>query len=346
MKKSVFMLLILAMVTVFVVSSCAPKAVTTPAPAAKLTPKTIPWGTMVPGTAQYIWVTAIANVLNKYGGLDISVQPNSDASINFKMFKSKEILLGMTAHTEAWASYTGAYPDAYPEAQPIRLLASGVNLTFTFISTNPNIKSISDLKGKKLYGKQPSGVSIFLPVRSTLEAYGLKDTDVEILVIPAIPEATRGLIEGKADALFYSVAPYLDELRRSKPFYPIPVEASKAKIVAEKVPGIVPATWPAGLFGTKEATPTVGHAFAFYAHQDLDDTIVYNILKTMYERQDELGQIHPQLKEWSKERALSLVSIPVHPGAIKYYKEQGMWTSEMEAKNKKLLDDEPKLKRN
>lgn len=342
---------IFTIATVLIISGCAPKAAPaptaapTPTAAPKLTPKTIVWGTMVPGTAQYIWVTAIANVLSKYGGLDISVQPNADASINFKLFKSQEVLLGMTPHIEGWAAYTGAYPEAYPEAQPIRLLASGTLLKFAFISTDPKVKTIPDLKGKRLYGKQPTGVSIFLPVINTLEAYGLKESDLEILPIPSIAEATRGLVEGKADAMFYSVAPYLDELRRSKPIYPLPIEPDKAKIIADKVPGIVPDVWPAGMFGTSADTPTISHVFAFYAHQDLDDNIVYTILKTMYDHQDELGQVHVQLKEWSKANALRLITIPMHPGAIKYYKEQGMWTSEMEAKNNKLLQDEPKVKR-
>ena len=158
--------------------------------------------------------------------------------------------------------------------------------------------------------------------------------------------AGDGLIEGKADALFYSVAPFLDDLGRTKTFYPLPIELDKAKIVADQVPGIIPQVWPAGLFGTKTDTPTISHVFGFYGHQDLDDDIVYKILKTMYEHEEELGQVHAMLKEWNKKNALRLITIPVHPGAIKYYKEQGMWTDEMEAKQKKLLAEEPTLKRN
>ena len=340
-------LLVTAFLVISVVAACSPSSQTKSTTSQeKLKPKTITWGTMVPGTNTYIWTTAWANVINKYGGLDISVQPNADASLNFKLFKSKEILISNTAHLEGWAAYSGLYPEAYPEAQPIRLVASGTPMKFSFMSVDPKIKTIPDLKGKRLYGKQvPPGVSLILPVRAALEAYGLKETDVEILPRVTHPETVRGLIEGKGDAWFDAATPSLDELRRSKPFTPLPIEPAKAKIIADKIPGVIPDVWPTGLYGTTTDTPIIAQVFAIYAHQDLDDSIVYTMLKTMYDHYDELGQIHPALKDWSKNNALRLVTIPVHSGAIKYYKEQGLWTSDIEAKNKKLLDEEPKLKK-
>jgi TRAP-type uncharacterized transport system substrate-binding protein len=57
----------------------------------------------------------------------------------------------------------------------------------------------------------------------------------------------------------------------------------------------------------------------------MPEDLAHDITKILFERQATLAEIHPQARELSLERALIGASIPFHPGAIRYYRERGVW---------------------
>ena len=66
------------------------------------------------------------------------------------------------------------------------------------------------------------------------------------------------------------------------------------------------------------------------------------MVKVLGKNYKELGPVHPLLKEWTPERFVSKEArIPYHPGAIKFYRERGAWTDEMERLQKELLAQKP-----
>ena len=60
-------------------------------------------------------------------------------------------------------------------------------------------------------------------------------------------------------------------------------------------------------------------------HADMDENLVYEITKTLFEHQKELVAIHPEAANLSLESAVKESPAPFHPGAIRYYKEQHVW---------------------
>ena len=59
-------------------------------------------------------------------------------------------------------------------------------------------------------------------------------------------------------------------------------------------------------------------------HDGVTDAMAYEVTKALYENTETLGQVHPKGKEISLKTALQSVSIPLHPGAEKYYREMGL----------------------
>ena len=59
-------------------------------------------------------------------------------------------------------------------------------------------------------------------------------------------------------------------------------------------------------------------------HDGVSDDIIYAVTKALYENTETLGKVHPKGKEISAETALQSISIPIHPGAAKYYAEIGV----------------------
>jgi TRAP transporter TAXI family solute receptor len=59
-------------------------------------------------------------------------------------------------------------------------------------------------------------------------------------------------------------------------------------------------------------------------HADLSDQMAYEVTKALFENTETLGQVHPKGKEIALKTALQSISIPLHPGAAKYYRGKGM----------------------
>ena len=82
---------------------------------------------------------------------------------------------------------------------------------------------------------------------------------------------------------------------------------------------------PSGTYpGQKEVILTISQPNLLVTHKDLPDEIVYMIVKTMYENLDYLKKIHQATQVMSLDSAFSGLSIPLHPGAVRYYEEMGL----------------------
>jgi TRAP-type uncharacterized transport system substrate-binding protein len=64
---------------------------------------------------------------------------------------------------------------------------------------------------------------------------------------------------------------------------------------------------------------------------------VYLIIKTIYSHPDEYKGVHAVLRQWTPKNAVRIHVSPFHPGAIRYFKETSVWTSEMEKHNQDLI---------
>ncbi len=111
------------------------------------------------------------------------------------------------------------------------------------------------------------------------------------------------------------------------------------KRMQQHFPGYIVQVKPGpGMTGVKEPIWVMGYDFYLVAAQQMKEDVAYMIVKTLWEKDKDLGPMHPRLKDWTKNRYVTpKATIPYHPGAIKFYKEVGAWTAEMDKLQQRLL---------
>jgi TRAP transporter TAXI family solute receptor len=128
-----------------------------------------------------------------------------------------------------------------------------------------------------------------------------------VFVTSGIPTSSVALMASKVDIKLLEIDEnIMQDLVESFPYYTIE---------------IVPAeTYP----GSEKDIFALSTRALWICNKDLDDDLVYEMLKVYYEELNLLKTIHVSLDQESKETALKGMSIPIHPGALKFYKEIGL----------------------
>lgn len=272
---------------------------------------------------------AIANVVeaNK-GDLNWVVAPEGTKGTqeNIRMLDESELEFAMA---NAAISYfatkgEGAWKNPY-QVRAVATLAPNVGVFVTTASSG--IKTIADLKGKRVVlGPAGAGFDYFL--KPLLNAHGVSYDDLTVLNAKYFGAGDM-LADGKADAAFMGGAipiPAVTQLCSSQdvvfikldddapdklkeyPFYfSVPVKAGTYSDLKEDLTGI-----------------NVGN-MQLITHADVEEDVVYNFTKLMYENREQVAEKHPAGKALNPKNAVRDTGTPFHSGAIKYYKEAGIW---------------------
>ena len=91
-----------------------------------------------------------------------------------------------------------------------------------------------------------------------------------------------------------------------------------------------------------EDTCVIAYDNYFTVGKNVPDAVVQAVLKAIWENVEKLPPLHPIFREWTQERAATAeVTMPYHPGAIRFYRERGVWKPELDQAQQKLLSLNP-----
>ena len=298
------------------------------------------------GTSTYAAGAALAAVWNNHlPEYTVTQQPMQVTGPAFRLLKVDELDLAITTVWAIHGAYTGEDPfwDTWNlegvAPVPIQQICTGNDMRYGFFTTDPTIKTIKDLEGKKVYITQP-GAESDIQVKALLEAGGADYSKITDVSFSSIAEVQQGLKDGRAVAVYWTASTWIQDVATNKPMYTVEISNEEVAKLNELLPGwgFVPEKMEEGEFGLTTGGDTLAVPFGLYVREGLDEEIVYNLTKTMYENHDEVVQLNPQyLTDWSLDRALISIGAPIHPGAIRYYREAGVWTDEINAQNEALL---------
>jgi hypothetical protein len=260
-------------------------------------------------------------------GVNVGAEATGGSVENARFIKGKTMEVGFVESLIAEWAHKGLEMYKDNKVENIRgLISLYPNTIQTVVKADSGIKSYADLKGKKVScGIQ--GSSSVLAMRIVLETYGVPFTDIKPQYLSYGP-AMELLKDGQVDAVLVDAgAPnsaIIDISTQHKVRILSIDRANIAKIV-EKYPYFSSATViPKGTYkGLDEDIITTGSLATLCVAAEMSDDLVYKMTKALIEKKAEVAKGHPKGNDINLQTAVNGFSIPIHPGALKYYKEKG-----------------------
>jgi len=341
LQKKAYSALALAMTTVMFIAGCgAPSANETPSSSSGSTTSTeepsnaavnydtkynISIASGASGGGYYMVGSALSKVIQEHDpNLSCTSESTGGTSENISLISSEESTIGMGMADDIVSAYNGERDYEGMPADNLRAICAGQTNTFQIIVlASSDIHSLSDLKGKTI-SLGPSGAPYFGPdlLKSTCGYEKDKDYNGQYL---AHDQAADALSDGNVDCviatLAYPASAY-SNLSFTKDVRFISLTDEEQEKAMNDHSTWVKSTIPAGTYNKQdEDVKTLAIPVWLFTYADMDEDAIYRVTKAIYENVPELGSIYTDAGKYDLNTALEGVSIPIHPGAQKYFNE-------------------------
>ena len=255
--------------------------------------------------------------------------PSTGGSIaNINAIKAGDMDMGVAQSDWQFHAYNGTSQFEGDKFDKERAVFSVHFEPFTVIArADAGINSFDDLKGKRVnVGNPGSGQLATMEVVLDAKGWSMADFALASELKPAEQAAALG--DNKVDAIIYTVGHpngSIQEAVSTVDAKLVPVEGEAIdKLVADN-PFYAYATVPGGMYkGTDSDVKTFGVKATFVTSSDVEDDVVYEVVKAVFDNFDRFKKLHPAFENLKEEEMISDgLSAPLHDGAVKYYKERG-----------------------
>lgn len=271
---------------------------------------------------------AIANIWNtKIDGMNVTAQATGASAENLRLINKGEAEYAIVQNDVMDYAYNGTDLFAGEKLENIMTIGTMYpEVVQIAVSKDSGIESIADFRGKRIsVGDAGSGVEF--NAKQILEGYGLTFDDIKKSNL-SFKESAEGIQNGTLDGCFITAGvpnSALQELAFTAGLTLISVDLEQAQKIMSKYGYYTLTTIPAGTYkGTDVDTSALAIKATLAVSSKLDEKTVYDMTKALFSNLPELATAHAKGKEVTAEAAITGVSVPFHPGAIKYYKEIGL----------------------
>lgn len=323
-------------------------------------PPRLTFATLAIGTVFHVTGSGLAKVATEHTSIQVVVSPMASArSWVYQMNSSGTPEIGIMQMTEIWQAYTSKVapkpepipgdprkgPPYSPASTNLRILIAGTYLRASFlVRADSPMKTMADMRGKRMTWGFPAFPPNIEWGLAGLSAAKMTVNDVVPMPVTEVVSGVRALMDGRVDIAIAAVGmPIVAEADASigVRFLPEPMDPESIKRHQAVMPGSTIRPVPPGIPGIKTETP-VGHVpIVIQTSTHMTDDAAYALVKAWWDYYKELEPIHPQFRGWIPDIYVTkLATIPYHPGAIKFYKEKGVWTAEYDKMQERLLKGE------
>jgi len=274
-------------------------------------------------------ICRLVNKGRKEHGIRCSVESTGGSIYNINTIRAGELEFGVAQSDWQYHAYNGTSKFEEQGAfEGLRAVFSVHPEPFTVVArADAGVTTFDDLKGKRVnIGNPGSGQRGTMEV--LLEAKGWTTDDFELATELKAAEQSAALCDNQIDAMVYTVGHPSGSIQEA-------TTACDSVLVSVNGPTIEKlvaensyyrkATIPGGMYRGNDAdVDTFGVGATFVTSADVSEEAVYTVVKSVFDNFEDFKKLHPAFANLDpKEMATAGLSAPLHPGAAKYYKEQG-----------------------
>ena len=290
--------------------------------------QTYGFATLQPGTLNHTTASAVAKVLKEKGGLNVLVQPSAGDQVIVPMVARGEVDIGISNAMEVHTAFSKGDKD-------LRIIAAAHALRVGFfVRKDSGMKTVADLKGKRVpYGF--SAMRALEPtVRAILATAGLTEKDIKPVLVPNVIRSADDFASGAADAFYFAFgAPKVREVDATTGGIRMTEIDEKGMPAARKIErwGYLTEVKPGPIFvGVEKPMKVYSFDNLFFTSAKTKDEFVVKFLDTLFKNKNDLIAVQPVLREFTPAFAYKQYEVAYHPGALKYFKEHNIKQSALE----------------
>ncbi|OZG74454.1 C4-dicarboxylate ABC transporter substrate-binding protein [Hahella sp. CCB-MM4] len=275
-------------------------------------------------------ICSLVNKTRKEHGIRCSVESTGGSIYNINTIRAGELDMGVAQSDWQYHAYNGT--SKFEESGPFKDLRAVFSVhpePFTVVArADAGIKNFEDLKGKRVnIGNPGSGQ------RGTMEVLmgelGWNNDTFALTSELKAAEQSKALCDNKIDAMIYTVghpSGSIKEATTSCDSVLVNVTGPAVDKLVKENPFYRKATIPGGMYrGSDNDVQTFGVGATFVSSAKVPEKVVYEVVKAVFENFETFKKLHPAFANLKKEEMIKDgLSAPLHPGAIKYYKEAGL----------------------
>jgi TRAP transporter TAXI family solute receptor len=279
----------------------------------------------------YVVGQSICRLVNRGSaehGLKCTAPSTGGSIANINAIKAGDMDMGVAQSDWQFHAYNGSSDYEGDAFENLRAVFSVHPEPFTVVArADSGIETFDDLFGKRVnVGNPGSGQRATMEV--VLESMGKSMDDFALASERKPAEQSAALGDNKVDAIIYTVGHpngSIQEATSTVDAKLINTNNDAIKTLVDENPYYSNATIPGGMYaGTDEDVETFGVRATFVTSADVPDDVVYETVKAVFDNFDRFKGLHPAFENLTPEEMVTEgLSAPLHPGAEKYYQEQG-----------------------
>ena len=278
---------------------------------------------------------AIAKIVNKKGkehGVQVKVESTGGSVFNVNAIIVGDLEFGIVQSDRQYQAWKGIknWKDRGPQKKLRSICSFHPESVVLMAGDDTGIETLIDLKGKHInignLGSGPRGNAIDamqscgIEWRRELSAEGIRAAD-----------SAKLLQNGRIDAFFYTVGHPNDSIKEAtagkRKVHFVPLTGDCIDQLVAKWLYYAKAYVPVSFYPmarNKENVETFGVKATFCTSADVPENVVYVITREIFNNLEDFKKLHPAYGVLTKHNMLEALSAPIHPGAMKYYKEAGL----------------------
>lgn len=294
--------------------------------------QTISIGTSPVGSLNYSLGNALGKVMTDSAGLRVRVVPFGGGQQFLPLIGKQELEMAIPSATDALFAYQGKGDFTGNPTASLRVIGAVFPFVIGwFVKKDAPYQTLSDLKGKKIAAGFTANSAQHRIYLASLANEGLKESDFDGVPVPHVIRGVDDFMQGKVEATTFAAGAGKVAEANTKVGGIRFLNVTNTPEALARLREVMPTTYIAvqqpapELAGIVAPTNLLFEDYLVVTGAQMSDDDAYKIAKILYEDQSQLAAIAKTWGNYDKAKLARERGVPFHPGAIKYYREKGIW---------------------